>query len=222
MSHTTRPTQRIRLWDLPTRLFHWLLLLSVGTAIATALLGGQWMTLHGQAGACTGGLLVFRLVWGFAGNRYARFASFMPSRASLHSYMRGTWRGFGHNPLGACSVLALLLVLSLQVITGLFSNDEIAFAGPWAERVSDAVSMWLTHWHHLLSNLLYVLLALHIFAIFFYYALRRDNLLGPMLTGFKAIAQAQAAPDDRPGRWPGLLLAVALALACTLLFGGLA
>ena len=89
-----RRTRRIRLWDVPTRLFHWLLLLAVSIAIVTAQLGGKWMELHGRAGVGIGALLVFRLVWGVVGNRYARFASFLPTRASLSSYLRGDWQGF--------------------------------------------------------------------------------------------------------------------------------
>ena len=213
-----RRTRRIRLWDVPTRLFHWLLLLAVSIAIVTAQLGGKWMELHGRAGVGIGALLVFRLVWGVVGNRYARFASFLPTRASLSSYLRGDWQGLGHNPLGACSVLALLLLLLLQVGTGLFATDEIIFSGPWAASVSEAFSMGLTHWHHLLSNVLYVLIGLHVLAILFYYFRRRDNLVGPMLNGYKEVDDALVVPEEAAPGWPAVLLALALALAAALLF----
>jgi cytochrome b len=161
-------TRRIRLWDAPTRLFHWLLLAAVATALATGWRGGSWMELHGKAGLAIAGLLVFRLVWGFVGNRQARFASFLPTPARLRAYLRGHWHGIGHNPLGALSVLALLLLLSLQVASGVLGNDEIAFAGPLAARVSEELSLWLTGWHKRFAIVLYLLLGLHVAAIAFY------------------------------------------------------
>jgi cytochrome b len=222
MQPAASATRRIRLWDGPTRLFHWLLLLAVTTSITTAQLGGNWMELHGKAGLCVGGLLVFRLVWGFAGNRYARFASFMPTPAKLRSYLRGNWQGLGHNPLGALSVLAFLLLLSLQVGSGLFSNDDISFQGPWAASVSEELSGWLTGKHHAMATVLYVLLGLHIAAIFFHRLVRRDDLVRPMLTGYKNVDALHAADDAGTAGWPAFLLALVLALAAVWVLSGAA
>ncbi len=118
--------QRIRLWDLPTRLFHWLLVILVLTSFISGKIGGNAMDWHGKFGLAILGLLTFRLVWGIVGSTYARFASFFPTPASVLAYLRGQWRGVGHNPLGALSVFSLLGLLAFQVASGLFGNDDRA------------------------------------------------------------------------------------------------
>ena len=107
-------TRTIRIWDLPTRLFHWLLLLLVVASFVTGWVGGNLIEWHARAGIAITGLLAFRLVWGFVGSTYARFAHFVPGPGRLLTYVRGQWRGLGHNPLGALSVLALLAILIFQ------------------------------------------------------------------------------------------------------------
>lgn len=179
--------QRIRLWDLPVRLFHWSLVMAVSVAILTGLEGGDWMALHSQAGLVIVGLLAFRLAWGLLGSTYARFATFLPSPGAIVSYLQGNWRGVGHNPLGALSVLALIALLGAQVTTGLFGNDEIAFTGPLAGRVEEALSLKLTGLHHQLVNVLYAVLGLHVAAIVFYVCVKKDNLVKPMVTGWKDV-----------------------------------
>ena len=220
MPRAAAATRRITLWDLPTRLFHWLLVAAVATALATGLSGGPWMEWHGKAGLAVGGLLVFRLVWGFAGNRHARFASFLPTPRSLRAYLRGQWRGVGHNPLGALSVGALLLLLLLQLATGVLGNDEIAFSGPLAASVSEPLSLWLTAWHHRFANLLYLLLGLHVLAIAFYQWVKKDDLVKPMLTGYKEVPATQDCGDSPPAPWGALLLALALAAVAVLFLSG--
>jgi cytochrome b len=218
--HMTPARQRISLWDLPTRLFHWLLLLAVGTAIASGSVGGNWMELHGRAGLAIVALLVFRLVWGFVGNHYARFASFFPLPWRLRSYLGGRWRGLGHNPLGALSVLALLGVLTLQVSSGLVSNDEIAFTGPLSSLVSETVSLRLTGLHHQLSKVLFVLLGLHVAAIFFHLWIKKDNLIRPMVTGFKTIEEGLEIVESRSARWPALVTALLTSASAVYLASG--
>ena len=124
------PPARVRVWDLPTRAFHWSLVAAVTVATVTGTLGGRWMEWHSRAGLLIVGLLSFRLAWGFVGFEHARFASFAPTPTRLRAYLMGQWRGVGHNPLGALSVFALLGILALQAATGLFSNDDIAINGP--------------------------------------------------------------------------------------------
>lgn len=220
MNHTEETKQRIRLWDVPTRLFHWLLVAAVVTAITTGLVGADWMDLHGMAGLAIVGLVVFRLVWGFVGNRHARFSSFVPSRAKLLSYLRGRWQGLGHNPLGAFSVLALLGLLSLQVGTGLFSNDEIAFSGPLASLVSEALSLRLTGLHRQLSTALFVLLGLHVVAILFHTWIKKDNLIQPMVTGFKDVKTSPANAASEPAGWTALICALVVAASAVYLASG--
>lgn len=200
--------QRFLLWDLPTRIFHWALAFCVAAAVVSGQVGGPWIVWHGRFGLAVVALLTFRLVWGIAGPSYARFAQFFPSPSRLRAYLHQQWHGAGHNPLGAVSVFALLGLLSVQVATGLFSNDDIAFVGPLFALISKELSNRLTALHELTGNLLIALLFLHIAAIAFYLRMRGKNLLKPMLTGY----QDGAGEATRGGGWLVLLLALALAV----------
>ncbi|MFE8032532.1 cytochrome b/b6 domain-containing protein [Thiohalocapsa marina] len=212
---------RLKVWDLPTRLFHWLLFLAVAAALLTGLQGGNWMVWHGRIGLLILGLLVFRLVWGVLGSTYARFAQFVPTPGRLLDYVQGRWRGVGHNPLGALSVLALLAVLLWQSVSGLFANDDIAFNGPLYPLVSRATSDWLTSWHRQALWPIVGLVTLHILAILFYAVLRGKNLVRPMLTGWTE-ADDPGMRSARGGKLWALLLAVILAgFAVWLADGGL-
>ncbi len=201
-------SKRIRLWDLPTRLFHWLLVLSVVAAIVSGQVGGNFIDWHARIGLFIVGLVVFRLVWGVAGSTYARFGHFFPTPARVRAYLKGEWTGLGHNPLGAFSVLGLLALLTLQVVTGLFANDDIAFVGPLADLVSKALSNRLTGLHHQAANLIFVLIALHVAAIVFYARVKKENLVKPMVTGWKEVETGESA---RGGGVLALLLALILA-----------
>jgi len=127
----------IRVWDLPTRVAHWAGVALFAAAIVSVKIGGNAMVWHGRVGLALLGLVVFRIVWGLVGSTYARFAAFVPRPRALADYLAGRWRGAGHNPLGALSVLALLAFVAFQSSAGLFANDDIAFYGPLAELVSD-------------------------------------------------------------------------------------
>ncbi len=202
--------KRILVWDLPTRLFHWLLVAALLGAVITGQLGGGLIEWHGRFGLAIVGLVVFRLVWGFAGSTYARFAHFFPTPARVKAYLAGRWRGEGHNPLGALSVFALILLLTAQVLTGLFANDDITYVGPLFDLVDKALSNRLTGLHHRLSNLLIALVVLHIAAIAFYGHFRKKKLLKPMVTGWKSQAEA-AGESARGGSLPAFVLAVLIA-----------
>lgn len=209
--------QRIKLWDLPTRLFHWLLVILVTAAIVTGKVGGSAIEWHGRIGLAILGLIAFRLAWGILGSTYARFTTFFPSPASLRAYLRGEWQGVGHNPLGAFSVFALLGLISLQVVTGLLGNDDIAFNGPLQSLVSKAWSDRLTWVHHLAVNVLFALIAMHLAAILFHAHVKKDNLVRPMLTGWKEIKAGQGKSASG-GRLPALVFALLVALAAV--YGG--
>ena len=199
----------VAVWDLPLRVFHWALVGLVTAAITTGLLGGAWMTWHARAGQAIAALLVFRLGWGLWGTRYARFAQFWPSPQRVWAYLRGRWQGLGHNPLGALSVLAVLALLITQVLTGLFGNDEIGFAGPWSGWIAEDLSLKLTGWHKLAAKLLYAWLGLHLAAIAVYVFIRRQPLLRAMWRGHRpgaAAASAGATP------WPVAAVAVSVAV----------
>lgn len=210
-------TQRIKLWDLPTRLFHWLLVLSVTGALVTGQLGGGLIEWHGRLGLFIVGLLAFRLVWGLLGSTYARFCQFFPTPAKLRAYLRGEWQGEGHNPLGALSVFGLLGVLTAQALGGLFANDDIAFTGPLFDLLGKDWSNRLTGWHHLGANLLLILIGLHVAAIAFYGHVRKQNLVKPMVTGWKETAHGQSATG---GGVPALLLALLVAAGAVWLASG--
>ncbi|RIX44711.1 MAG: cytochrome B [Rhodocyclales bacterium GT-UBC] len=201
-------SKRIRLWDLPTRLFHWLLVLSVAAAIVSGQVGGNFIDWHARIGLFIVGLVVFRLVWGVAGSTYARFSQFFPTPAKVKAYLGGDWKGVGHNPLGAFSVIGLLALLALQVGSGLFANDDIAFVGPLADLVGKELSNRLTGLHHKAANLLFLLIALHVAAIVFYVRVKKENLVKPMLTGWKEVEAGESA---KGGGLLALLLALALA-----------
>lgn len=209
--------KRIRLWDLPTRLFHWLLVLCVGAALISGTIGGRAIDWHARIGLAVLGLIVFRLVWGFIGSSHARFASFFPTPASIAAYLRGHWRGVGHNPLGALSVCGLLGLVALQLSTGLFASDDTGFHGPLNDLIDKALSDRLTVIHKLTSNALIALIVLHLAAIAFYARVKHDNLVKPMITGWKDL------PADEPGESAtgGGIIAfiVALAIALTAVYG---
>jgi cytochrome b len=178
----------IRVWDLPTRLFHWTLTLCIVLGIIFVKIGGNAMQWHAYCGYLALALVVFRIIWGFAGSWHARFANFVPSPKRLVAYLRGeTAGGLGHNPLGALSVIALLLAVLIQACTGLFIDDDIFFQGPFAKYVSNATVAFLTSMHRFNQYIIMALVALHIGAILFYQIYKKESLVGPMITGDKKI-----------------------------------
>jgi cytochrome b len=206
----------VRIWDLPTRLFHWTLVLLVVFSVTSAKLGGNWMNWHLWSGYAVLALLVFRLLWGFAGARYALFAQFVRGPRAVLAYLRaardGGERCAGHNPLGGWSVLAMLAVLLVQAGTGLFANDEIATEGPLAKLVSGATASAMTRIHALNQNAIYALVALHVAAVAYYFFAKRENLVAPMITGDKRGITAEAAADDALMRARAAVLALLAAL----------
>lgn len=203
-----------RVWDLPTRLFHWSLVLLIALSWWTAETDRD--DLHLWFGYGVLFLLFFRILWGFLGSSTARFASFIRGPASVLTYVRSRfrWADAGHTPLGAVSVLVLLAFLIIQVGTGLFAMDEDGlFGGPLAYLVSVGSSDLLTELHEQLFDWLLVLIGLHIAAILLYRLLAGLNLLGPMITG-----KAELARGVQPMRPVPPLVAIfcaLLALAAT-------
>jgi len=206
----TQP-QRIQVWDLPTRLFHWLLAATVVGAVITAEIGGNAMECHGRLGLAAIGLIVFRLVWGLAGSTYARFAQFFPRPALIQAYLKGQWQGVGHNPLGALAVFALLLLVAAQAVTGLFANDDISYRGYLYALGGGDLSDRLTGLHKLLSDFLIILVALHVAAIAFYLRVRKTNLVRPMITGWQEAKATASTQPVRHGSLVALILALVLA-----------
>ncbi|MDT8406087.1 MAG: cytochrome b/b6 domain-containing protein [Methylococcales bacterium] len=205
----------VSVWDFPIRIFHWSLVVAIVAAYITADLGGLWMDWHGRIGLFILGLLVFRLAWGFFGSTHARFASFFPTVGRLKAYIKGQWQGLGHNPLGALSVLALLALLGLQVVTGLFANDDITYEGPLTVLIDKPASDNLTRWHNTLFDGLLWLVGLHVASIFYYRWVKKHDLLKPMLTGKKIVPPEQVVAVEMAGP---LRLALSLLLTVTVVW----
>ncbi len=205
----------VRVWDLPTRLFHWGLALCVVGLIITGNVGGNAMVWHGRLGYAVLTLLLFRITWGLVGGHWSRFGSFLYGPASIVAYLRGQSRpehNVGHNPLGMFSVLALLLILLAQVGSGLFADDEIAFTGPLAGLVSGDWVGQATSYHKKVGKLILIaLVALHLGAIAFYKLVKKQNLAQPMSLGDKPVATPVPAPRDNAR---ARLLALVLLLLC--------
>jgi cytochrome b len=191
-SSKTAPAEvaKTRVWDLPTRLFHWSLAVCLITTYVTGRIGGNAMDWHMRGGFTVLALVLFRIVWGFIGGHHARFANFVRGPAVVMEYLRTIRTGIhrptaGHNPAGALSVLALLALLLAQAGLGLFANDDIATEGPLAKFVSDSTSSLLTQLHRINANVLLGLVALHLAAIAFYFFRKGENLIAPMIFGDK-------------------------------------
>jgi len=226
MSDQSAPTPAsvsvVRVWDLPTRLFHWLLAAAVVAQLITGNVGGGAMAWHFRVGYCIFALLVFRLVWGLVGGHWSRFASFAYGPSSVLRYLRGRPSSgdlfhVGHNPLGSVSVFAMLALLAAQVATGLVADDEISNVGPLNRYVSSSVAMAATAWHKGPGKVLILLLVvLHVGAIVFYRWRRNINLVRPMLDGDKRLpGPVPASVDDRLARARALAIVVVCALLVT-------
>ena len=183
-------SKEILVWDLPTRLFHWLLVVFVTISFVTGHIGGNAMQVHERSGFVILSLLLFRLMWGFFGSRESRFVTFVHGPAAVLRYAKALARSeklryLGHNPLGGWSILAMLITLLTQAVTGLFATDDIFTQGPLYPLVSDATSHLLTRIHQLNQNIILVLIVIHLLAIFFYLFVKRENLIKPMIVGTK-------------------------------------
>jgi cytochrome b len=192
----------VRVWDLPTRLFHWSLVLCVVGSFISAKIGGNAMTWHLGFGYAVCALLAFRLVWGFAGGHWSRFANFLYGPAALLRYLRGEGRDdehldVGHTPLGSVSVFAMLIFLSAQVASGLFADDEIATTGPLNKLVSSAAGLWFSGYHRSIGQwVLLALILLHVAATLTYRVRLRIDLIGPMISGDKVLRSGVPASED--------------------------
>ena len=191
---------RIAIWDLPTRIFHWLIVLLIPAMWWTA--EEEMMDLHILLGQTVLGLLLFRVFWGLIGSSTARFGSFVKGPRAILRYLRGERDGrVGHNPLGALSVVAMLLILAAQVGLGLFASDEDGlYQGPLSHLVSYETAETLTERHETMFNILLVFIGLHLAAILFYRFVKRDDLVAPMVTGGRA-GEAGEAPMAPAPAW---------------------
>lgn len=208
--YTNKNLHKVRVWDLPTRFFHWALVACVIGLAITGTVGGNAMVWHFRFGYTVLALLLFRIVWGLVGGRWSRFGAFIYAPQSVINYLKGQGKpehGVGHSPIGAGSVFAMLGFLVAQVGTGLLSDDEIAFAGPLTRFVSNAIVSLSTNYHKNIGKwVLLALVLLHIAAIV-YYLSRKHNLVGAMLHGDKElVVQAPSSRDDTVSRVAAVLI----------------
>lgn len=191
----------LRIWDLPTRLFHWALAACVIGLIITGKLGGNAMLWHFRLGYGVLVLLIFRLFWGFVGGYWSRWSQLTLAPRQVLDYLKGLTSAHafpGHNPLGSWSIVAMLLVLGFQVSTGLVSDDEIANAGPLTSLVSGAWVSWATSWHKQWGQWLVLgLVVLHLLAVIGYRFRKHLSLLPAMVHGHKDMTMAAPESQDR-------------------------
>lgn len=188
------PQEReVPVWDLGVRFFHWALLILVVTSFVTVKIGGNALTYHAWSGYAILTLLLFRITWGFVGGTQARFISFIKGPAACIGYLKGMFKRdrhettLGHNAVGGLSVLAMLLALLFQAVSGLFVNDDIAFEGPLYKWAGKELSDQLMSLHKLNEKVIIALVILHLSAIAFYFFYHRENLVKPMITGVKRV-----------------------------------
>jgi cytochrome b len=189
--------RRMKVWDLPVRLFHWAIVLLILAAWVTQYINR--MDLHMWIGEGILTLLLFRIVWGFVGSDTARFTRFLRSpvaalRHLAHLRRREPDREIGHNAAGGWMVLVMLALIGVQAGTGLFSNDDSDTEGPLMHLISKDQSDWLSHIHYLNFKAIEAVIVLHVLAIVAYAVLKRQNLVRPMVTGTKLMAEDAAAP----------------------------
>ena len=229
----------VKVWDLPVRIFHWAVVILLAFQLVTGWIGGHLMPWHVYSGYALLVLIVFRILWGFAGSTHARFASFLAGplatlRFARRLFSREAVPQVGHNPLGGWMVMALIASLAFQAFSGLFANDGVATEGPLATLVPVELSNDLAEWHGWNAWLLLTLSGLHVAAVVFHLVVKRDNLVTSMFTGIRhvppqAAQERRATRRDRanrragsrdvapvfPGPWRAVIvLAVAIALVC--------
>jgi cytochrome b len=203
----------VAVWDLPTRLIHWLFVLLISLSWWTAETGRlEW---HRWSGYALLGLTLFRVYWGFAGSSTARFSRFVRGPGTIVSYLKGTWTPTaGHNPLGALSVLLLLGLLLLQIALGLFAVDVDGIeSGPLSLYVSFEAGRAAAGWHETVFNILMTVILLHVIAALYYLVVKRQNLIAAMVTGKRTYA-SNVAPLER-GTIARLVTGIVLSAALT-------
>jgi cytochrome b len=212
----------VHIWDLPTRMFHWLLVACVIGLLITGNVGGNAMVWHFRFGYIVLTLLLFRLIWGFLGGHWSRWSQLPLSFSKVWSYLRGQSvpaHHAGHNPLGSWSVLAVLFFLTFQVSTGLVSDDEIANMGPLSSLVSGSVVSWATNWHKNVGKFILLgLIALHLLALAWYQFKKHISLVPAMVHGDKSLTgPVPPSVDKSSSRMLALLCLILSAASVALL-----
>jgi cytochrome b len=214
MAQTQGETRAVPVWDIPVRLFHWILVLLIAFSWLSSEM--DWMTWHMYSGYALLALILFRILWGFVGSTHARFTDFIYGPRALTAYIktlpsRTAAKFAGHNPLGGISVVLILLCVLTQAGTGLFANDDIINEGPLVKHVSKELSDWLTTIHKYNFNVMLALIGLHIAAVLYYLIWKSENLIKAMFTGRKHLPAGMTAATMRSTGLAVVLLAVCAA-----------
>jgi len=177
-------------WDLPLRVFHWLFACTVIASWYTSDQEHDLIELHMQLGYFALGLLIFRIIWGVVGTKHARFISFVPKPKQLLAYIKSLKHdrvpaSVGHNPLGSLMVVLMIILISLQAISGLFINDDVFSAGPYNAIASKDVEQVMAFLHHNVFDYMIAAIALHLLAVFYYIRIKKESMIVPMITGKK-------------------------------------
>jgi cytochrome b len=218
-NQVTQPERKIRVWDVPVRIFHWALVLLIVSQITTVSIGGNAMEYHMLGGYSILTLVLFRIIWGVAGTRHARFVNFVRSplavvRYTLSLHSLGLQKYPGHNPPGGWSAIAMMASVLVQAVSGLFAEAEIITTGPLRKYVSDDVASAFDAIHETNALILLTLICIHMGAVLFYLAKKKENLIAPMFSGIKTSRDA-GAESLRPGQ--GIVRALLILIACAAL-----
>lgn len=221
-----RDVATVRVWDVPTRLFKWALVVLVVFQVVTGKLAGDWLKWHFWSGYAVLALLIFRILWGFVGSTTSRFSDLVKGPLAGLTHLRallgaGAPREAGHNAVGGWMVLALILALLVQVGSGLFATDDIATDGPLVAVASERWVKRMSTLHHLWINLLYVMVALHVVAAVLYLVVKKQNLIAAIITGRKKRDDVAEPGAPLPAlRFRGNMLALlCLAVAVAIVYG---
>jgi cytochrome b len=211
-------TNKFLVWDLPVRLFHWLLVISLFASWYTSDGERNLIDYHLKIGYFTLGLILFRVIWGIVGTKYSKFSQFIPNRNSLISYLKNFKQEknsphLGHNPLGGLMVVLMLTLILSQAISGLFMNDDVFTSGPYYESVDKSVQSFMAFIHHTVFDLIVLVSILHIGAIFYYIIAKKINLIIPMITGYKI-----SSNDNNNGIKSSRLLLAAIIIIIVVVF----
>jgi cytochrome b len=194
--------KRNLVWDIPVRLFHWLLVLCLLGQWITAEILEDAMDIHFYIGYFTLGLIIFRLIWGLVGTKYAKFSSFIAGPKAMLTYLQLILSkqhnlSIGHNPVGGLILPAVLILVGLQAISGLFTSDDIVYSGPYYDSADAELQQWMQWLHHNIFNVLLAIIAVHLVAIGWYLIFLKHNLIRPMLDGKKAVALKEGIPHSQ-------------------------
>ncbi len=185
-------TKKHLIWDLPLRIFHWLLVVCIAGAWYTSKQDNDMIDLHLIFGYVTLGLIVFRILWGFIGTTHSRFSQFVPTPSKLIKYIKtfntndNTQHHAGHNPMGSLMVLFMLVIILLQALSGLVMNDDIFTTGPYNGALDESIEAILVFIHRNSFNVIIGAIVMHLLAIAFYKISKKQSLVKPMITGKKS------------------------------------